>query len=334
MKLSVVIISWNDGDCILDCIASIYAETCNFDFEVIVTDNGSSDGSLAAIREKFPNVKLVENRRNLGYGGGNNAGFRETKGEYVLILNPDTVVRDRALEKLVAYAEKHPEGGAWGTPHLNPDGSYQQSAYPIPTIRAFLVAAIYQRWLGRLSEKFIADTYPGWQGTAEREIGFQAGCCLLIRRELLRALGGFDERLFHQFEDADLCLRVWKSGKSVLFYPGAEVTHVGGQNRGRYPIPVVLETHRSRYRFFYKHYGEKTLRQIRWVSLIQLGVRFLGYQLLSLVRRREIASNRLKMLRVVLTWHWRIDPCRFIEFGEEPDMCHIAGISAPNGRMI
>ncbi|RYD80204.1 MAG: glycosyltransferase family 2 protein, partial [Verrucomicrobiaceae bacterium] len=247
------------------------------------------------------------------------AGFREARGEYVLILNPDTIIHKGSIEKLLSNAESHPEAGAFGCRMLNADGTYQRSAHPIPSVRSYLIAALYLRGLVRFGGAFEADTYTRWTGTTDRAIGFQAGCCLLIRRELLLKLRGFDERLFHQFEDADLCKRVWGTGYSVRFCPEAVITHIGGQNRGRYPIPVILETHRSRYRFFFKHYGEKAVRQLRWISLAGTSLRFAGYTLLSLWQGRTRHENRLQMYRVLMQWHWRINPIRFILAGEEPD---------------
>ncbi|MHA3774166.1 glycosyltransferase family 2 protein [Verrucomicrobiota bacterium sgz303538] len=330
MKVSIVIICWNDRDDILKCLESIYREKKGISFEVIVTDNGSTDGSVEAVRGQFPAVKVVENVRNLGFGGGNNSGFREASGDYVLILNPDTILHTSALERLTSYADRHPEAGAFGCRVLNADGSYQHSAYPCPSVRSSLVAALYLRSLGRYSHLFEADTYRGWNGHSERVIGFQAGCCLLIRRELLLKLRGFDERLFHQYEDADLCLRVWKAGYSVSFCPDAEITHIGGLNRGRYPVAVILETHRSRYRFFYKHYGLSAVSKIRWIALISAALRLAGYQIVALCRRRDDLKKRLQVYRILIKWHWRMDPVRFIQSGEEPNLGYSPLAPAPD----
>ena len=320
MKLSIVVICWNDGSVIGDCLRSIYAETSSVDFEVIVADNGSTDGSAACVREQFPKVQLVENGCNLGFGPGNNAGFHVARGDYVLILNPDTVIHDRALEKLVAYADCHPQAGAFGCRVLNLDGSFQRTAQPRPTAGRYLTAALCGRWLSRLLGSNLSDTYDGWDGRTEREIGFQAGCCLLVRGELLRDLGGFDERFFHQFEDADLCHRIWNSGSSVLFCPAAEITHIGGQNRGGYPIRVVIETERSKYRYFHKHYGKTGALQIRRISLLAYGLRAAGYGLLHCLRPCEALANRLATYRALIAWNWCLNPARFIETGEEPDL--------------
>jgi GT2 family glycosyltransferase len=320
MKLSIVIICWNDLKVISNCLRSIYEETKAIDFEVIVSDNGSNDGSIDYIRRHYSQVQVVENKANLGFARGNNAGIRVAKGEYVLILNPDTIIHERALEKLVAFAERHPEAGAFGCRVLNPDGTFQNPARPLPSLRGYLLAGLYLRWLGRVSSFFASDLYPGWGGHSERPIGFQSGCCILFRGGLLRQLGGFDERFFYHFEESDLCLRVWESGASILFYPGAEITHLGGQSVGRFPIRFALETYRSGYRFFWKHYGQKGIRRIRWIYLLSLGLRFGGYYLLNVFKPSEALKNRLEMYRVSLKWHYRIDPLRFIESGEEPNL--------------
>lgn len=332
MKLSIVIICWNDLKVIANCVNSIFQETKKIDFEVIVSDNGSADGSVEYLRKHFPDVRIVENGANLGFAKGNNAGIREAQGEYILILNPDTVILDHALEKLVAFADTHVEAGAFGCRVLNPDGSFQNPARPIPTVSGYLVSALYLRGLGRISEAFASDVYQGWAGRSERTIGFQSGCCVLFRGELLKRLGGFDERFFYHFEETDLCFRVWKSGSSILFYPGAEITHLGGQSVGRFPIKFALETYRSCYRFFYKHYGRRGLIQIRWVNLLGLGLRYGGYKLLSLFNRAEALQNRLKMYAVAIKWNLRLKPAAFIKSGEEPNLGYEP--LAPPPRMI
>jgi GT2 family glycosyltransferase len=320
MKLSVVIICWNDLKVILDCISSVYSETSAIDYDIIVSDNASSDGSVAAIRERFPEVRILENTENFGFGKGNNAGIRVAQGEYILILNPDTIVRDRALEKLVAYADQHIEAGAFGCRILNLDGSVQLSAHPLPTVWSSLMKALCLRWPGRLWNGFCSDSYVNWDGRSERQIGFQGGCCLLARGKLLQELEGFDERFFHQFEDADLCRRMWDSGRPVLFFPGAEIIHIGGQNRGTYSIKVELETERSKYRYFHKYYGVPGAISIRYISILGLVLRCAALRLLRVFRRDEALDNKLRRHEVVLNWNWRLKPGRFIQTGAEPDV--------------
>lgn len=320
MTLSIVIICWNDLKVIGDCLRSIFEQTRGIDFEVIVSDNGSSDGSIDYIRKNFPKVRIVENGANLGFAKGNNAGIKVAQGDYVLILNPDTIIRDRALEKLVAFAGNHPEAGTFGCRVLNPDGSYQFPARPLPTVNGWLMGALCLAWLGKFSERFPSDRYCGWDGRTEKAIGFQSGCCILFRGDVLRKLEGFDERFFYHFEESDLCYRVWKSGSRVLFTPAAEITHLGGQSVGRFPIRFALETYRSGYRYFYKHYGTKGVFGIHRVYLLRFRLRLAGYGLLRIFKRTEALENRLKLYRVAIAWHSRLDPLKFIATGEEPDL--------------
>jgi GT2 family glycosyltransferase len=320
MKLSIIIVCWNDLRVIAECLRSVYSETTTIDFEVIVSDNGSTDGSPAYIRQHFPAAQIIENGVNLAYAQGNNVGIRVARGEFVLLLNPDTIIHDHALEKLVSYAEKHPEAAAFGCRVLNPDGSFQNPARPLPTLRGEFIAALYLRWLGRLSSWFESDLYLNWGGRTERQIGVQSGCCILVRGEVLKELGGFDERFFYNKDETDLCQRIWKSGRCILFYPKAEITHLGGQSVVRFRIRYALEAERSLYRYFYKHYGKAGLVRIRRIALLHLYVRSIGYGLLNLVKPSDLNSNRLEMYKVLIEWHRRVNPFRFIQTGEEPDV--------------
>jgi len=136
---------------------------------------------------------------------------------------------------------------------------------------------------------------------------------------MLTRLNGFDERFFYHFEECDLCCRVWDSGASILFFPGAEIIHLGGQSVGRFPIRFNLEPFRSADRFFYKHYGAKATQRIRRVFLLNLGLRYVGYKMLNLVKPSQALTNRLQMYQVALRWHYRLQPMRFIKDGEEPN---------------
>lgn len=329
MKLSVVIICWNDFKVIQDCLKSIFAEAMPWDFEVIVSDNGSADESIPFVKKNYPQVRIVENGANLGYAKGNNAGIRVTLGDYVLILNPDTIIHGKALENLVAYADKHLEAGAFGCKVLNRDGSDQGPARPLPTVPRYLISALYLRFLEHFSKFFAADKYMNWDGNAEQEIGFQSGCCVMVRRAVLEQINGFDERFFYHFEEADLCFRVWKSGRKILYFPGGSITHLGGQSVGRFPVRFALETYRSRYRYFYKHFGMQGLRQIRQISLLGLAIRWCGYSLKNFVKPQEAIGNRLKCYRVLLVWNWKLNLERFIRDGTEPETEYAPLAKAP-----
>jgi GT2 family glycosyltransferase len=315
MKLSVVIICWNDLRVIRDCLRSIYEGTHATDFEVIVSDNGSVDHSIEFIRKHYPQVRVVENQQNLGFARGNNAGICATRGEYVLILNPDTIIHDGSLDKLVAFADRHPEAGAFGCRVLNPDGTYQVSARLFPTVCRYWVAAL---GLAKLSSLFTYEEYRHWRGETERSIDWQSGCCVMFREDLLKSLGGFDEQFFYHFEEVDLCRRVRSAGRPILFTPEAVITHLGGQSVSRFPVRFEIEKHRSRYRYFYKHFGARAAWSCRRLSIARIRVRQVGYGLLNLLKPGETIQRRLDMYREVIRWNQALDPVEFVEKGEEP----------------
>lgn len=320
MKLSIVIVCWNDLKVISDCLRSIFAETHAIDFEIIVSDNDSTDGSVEFIRQNYPQVRVIENHANLGFSKGNNVGIRATQGEYVLILNPDTIIHDKALEKWIHFADQHVDAGGFGCRVLNPDGSNQGAPRPFPTIWRDVIAAFYLRPLAYVSDTFVSDTYTGWHGDTERLIDWQSGCCVMFRRDLLIRIGGFDEQFFYHYEEVDLCRRVWQAGYPIIYTPEASITHLGGQSVNRFPIRFALESYRNRYRYYYKHFGPNGARRCRQVSLVRLRVRQAGYGLIQLINNTDTLKSRMHMYRVATEWHQRIDPVRFIEIGEEPEL--------------
>jgi N-acetylglucosaminyl-diphospho-decaprenol L-rhamnosyltransferase len=320
MKLSVVIICWNDWKVIENCLQSIFACTHQVEFEVIVSDNGSTDGSVEKIKQQFPAVRVVENRANLGFARGNNSGIREAHGEYVLILNPDTIMHEGSLDRWMEFADRHPEAGAFGCKVHNPDGTYQESARRFQTPTRLLVAALYLRPLEYRAPEVFADQYLRWEGDTEREIDWQSGCCVMFRAEVLKQLNGFDEQFFYQYEEVDLCRRVWDAGYPIRFTPTASITHLGGQSVGRFPIRFVIEVSRNRYRYYYKHFGKQGARRCRRIMLMHFRVRLLGYGLLNLLRPRETLKNRLAMYRAAIKWNKLVDPVEFVETGAEPQI--------------
>lgn len=321
MKLSIVIICWNDLKVIGDCLHSIYAGTHSTGFEVIVSDNGSTDGTVEFIAQNYPKVRVLRNGSNLRFSKGNNAGIRVCQGELILILNPDTMIHDGALDKWVEFADRHPEAGAFGCRVLNPDGTYQGPAQPFPTIWRGWLAALYLRPLAYLSDVFISDTYTGWKGDTERTIDWQCGCAVMFRADLLKRLGGFDERFFYYYEDVDVCRRVWEAGYPVVYAPHVTITHLGGQSTTqRFPIAFELDKYRNRYRYFHKYYGRRGARRCRRVTLVWLRLRQLGYGLIHYLRPTDALRKRLELYRVAIAWNKRIEPVRLVENGEEPEI--------------
>ncbi len=317
LELSIVIICWNDLKVISDSVSSIFAHTRKTSFEVIVSDNGSTDGSPEHLERHFPKVRLIRNAANLGFAKGNNVGIRASRGEFVLILNPDTIIHEGALDRWVDFANRHPKAGGFGCRVLNADGSYQATARPFPTVMRDLSIALNARFLGRLSRRF-SDAYEGWRGDTEREVDWQSGCCVMFRSEILRQLGGFDEQFFYTNEETDLCFRIRQAGYPILFTPEAVITHLQGQSVKRSPLRFHIEAFKNRYRYFYKHYGTKAVVRYRLVWLLGFGLRQLAFGALNLASYSERRKERIEMWRALRKWNQALDPVRFVERGEEP----------------
>jgi len=238
----------------------------------------------------------------------------------ILILNPDTIVHDGALDRWVRFADQHPEAGGFGCRVLNTDGSYQGCARPFPTIWREWIAALYLRPLGFISPVFISDKYIGWNGDTERLIDWQSGCALLVRADLLNRLGGFDETLSFYYEDVDLCHRIWRAGYPIIYTPEVTITHIGRQSTNNIRLAAELDKYRNRYRYFYKHFGREGARRCRSSSLAWLRIRQVGYGLAQLINPSEILERELELYRVAAEWNRFVDPVRLVEDGREPQL--------------
>jgi GT2 family glycosyltransferase len=320
MKLSIIILCWNDKTVIANCLQSIYANTTSTECEVIVSDNGSTDGSIEFVRKKYPAVRVIENGTNLRFAKGNNVGIQASRGEYVLILNPDTIIHEGSLDKLIRFADAHPEAGAFGCRVLNLDGSYQESARPFATIRGEWILALYLKPLGHLSNWLLPCLYVGWKGDTQRVVQWVSGCFIVARTELLKRIGGFDEQFFYYYEDMDLCRRIWEAGYSIVFTPEMAITHLGGQSTKRFAAAFKLDSQITRYRYYYKYYGRRGVRRARWVLLASLALRRFGLGLAQLIKPTDYRKARLETSRVAFDWNMRLDPVRLIENGEEPEV--------------
>ena len=221
--VSIIIASFNTKELTLQCIKSIVDSAKQIKYEIIVVDNGSTDGSvgeLTKLTKLTKLIKLVKNSENLGFAKANNQGIKIAKGRYILLLNTDTKVKNGAIEKLINFAEETPDAGAVGPRLLNPDGSTQPSVFRLPTISR----VITQYWLGKNG---LLDKYSP-QGPKPDKVESLVMAAFLITPEALKEVGFLDERYFMFYEDFDYCRRVWKSGLKVYYLPRSEVVHYHG----------------------------------------------------------------------------------------------------------
>jgi GT2 family glycosyltransferase len=229
LDVSILIVSFNTKAMTLEAISSVVRETHDVSYEIIVVDNISTDGSADAIAAHPAQPKLIRLGENIGFGRGNNLAAEHAGGGYVLLLNPDTVVTDRAIDRLVAFARANPRALIWGGRTLFPDGSlnpascWQRITPWNLAMRATGLAALFPN-----SSLFNPEAYGGWQRDTVREVDIVSGCFLLIPRPVWLALGGFDPTFFMYGEEADLCLRARRLGARPVVTPEATIIHHGG----------------------------------------------------------------------------------------------------------
>jgi hypothetical protein len=254
-SLSIVIVSWNTRDLLAQCLASVFTqqgdEGAQLSLEVFVVDNASQDGSLEMVRDRFPQAHLLENPGNPGFAAANNQGIRQCRGRYILMLNPDTIVKPGALATLVDFMDAHPQAGAAGPRLLNADGSLQESCYPRPTLgREF--------WrLFHLDKLATLAIYPmqRWRLDTPREVDVLMGACLLVRWAVFDQVGLWEEMYFMYSEEVDLCTRVQAAGWGLFWVPQAEVVHFGGQSTRQVAEKMFLRLYQSKILYFRRHQG-------------------------------------------------------------------------------
>lgn len=228
--LSIIIVSFNTKEMTLACLQSVYQNTCLDVFEVIVLDNNSSDGSADAIELEFPSVKLIRSNTNHGFAIGNNIAIHQACSEFILLLNPDTLVLDKAIDHLIEFAKRNMGAGIWGGKtlfadnSLNPNSCHQKMTLWNQFCRTF--------WLDRLfknSPVFASEHYGGWQRDSVREVDIVTGCFFLTTLALWQELGGFSEKYFMYGEENDFCLRAQEQkGYRPKITPDACIIHFGG----------------------------------------------------------------------------------------------------------
>lgn len=265
--LSIVIVSWNVRDLLRACLESIHATApTDLSLEVIVVDNGSTDGTVEMLRKAFPWVWLIEAGGNLGFSGGNNLGLTASRGRYVLLLNPDTLVLGDALPKMLAYMEAHPQVGALGPQLLNEDGTVQSSRRRFPT---FWTAVFESTWLQPIAPKRTLDRYYMRDHDDDEivEVDWVQGAALLVRREVIEQVGSFDEGFFMYSEELDWQKRIKAAGWQIVYYPEAQIVHYGGKSSEQVIAQRHIYFQNSKVRYFRKHHGDLVGFLIRLILL-------------------------------------------------------------------
>jgi len=298
--VSIIIVSWNTSAYLRRCLAAIPQAAVGLTIEVIVVDNGSTDGTQAMLAEKFPRVRVIQKPENLGFGRANNVGARASQGRTILLLNSDCELQSSALAAMVSALDGDPSLGAVFCRLLNTDGTLQPSVHPsFPSPWStigdlfFLSSLRYAVYRTPVLHRWLLVWTVRAHGEAH-DVAWGGGACLLIRRAVLEATGGFDEQFFMYCEDMDLCKRIREAGYRLRYLPEPSAIHHWGKSTAQLPAVMLREAYKSRVYYFQKHFPGWGGSVARWMALRELEIRRLVFCLLAFVpsRRRPAFRDR------------------------------------------
>jgi len=265
--LSIAIVNYRKGPLLLACLDSIYKTVGDLTVEVVVVDNASCDGIADVLPTRYPQSRLILNSANLGFAKATNQAIATAQGSYILLLNPDTVVMQGALQTLVGYLEGNPDAGAVGPQLVGPGGAIQLSCRSFPSYSTAFFGhyALLTRWFPRnpFSRRYLLSD---WDHGTVREVDWVSGACLMTRRDVLERAGLLDEHFFLFNEDVDLCKRMRDAGWKVVYVPEARVIHHIGASQEKVPSALVIARHRGMVHYYRKHLR----RGLLWDRLVAL----------------------------------------------------------------
>ncbi len=277
--LTISIVSYNSLNFLKECLDSILRNPPALDYEIIVVDNASNDGTVEFVKKNYPEVALISNNRNIGFAAANNKSIEKSHSKYVLLINSDCRVYEKSLDSLVEFMKKNPKIGIAGPKIVNSDGTIQLSCRRFPSL------------LNAAAHTILADIFPGNPFSKKYKLAdicrdnpfrvdWVSGSCVIIRKEALEDTGVLDEKYFMYVEDLDICYRMWQENWEVYYYPQAEIMHHIAGSSGGGKIKSSFRMQKSVFYFFWKNYRKN------WrIILIPLLVLVLGFRLfLSVVK--------------------------------------------------
>jgi len=260
LDLSIIIVNYNVKEFLQNLIHSIEKASLNLTKEILIVDNASDDGSVEFIKEKFPQIKLIANQKNLGFGKANNIGLKQANGKYILLINPDTLVAEDTFEKMIKFFESNSEAGLAGCKILNPDGSLQlacRRSFPGPWTSFTKVTGLSNLFPN--SKIFARYNLTYLDENKTYEVDAISGSFMMMRKEVYEKVGGFDEQFFMYGEDLDLCYRIQKSGFKVYYVHSTQIIHYKGESTKRSSLDETKVFYNAMHLFVKKHLSSSLL---------------------------------------------------------------------------
>ena len=275
MNLSCIIVNYYNSAPLKNCLESVTRTLQKISFEVIVVDNSQDDPGMASIKESYPQICYIQNSTNVGFARANNQAVQSAQGEILLFLNPDTILTDQAIEKMVAHLKSNADIGALGPKVLNTDGSLQYSCRRFPTFMTgfFNRYSLLSRWFpdNLYTVRYLMKDF---SHNEEREVDWLSGCCLMVPHTVFEKAGGFDEHYFLFNEDVDLCRAIHQNGFKVKYFPSAKITHHISTSNSKVPVDIIIKRHLGMSHYYGKHHGENFA--IRTIVNIAISLRCLS----------------------------------------------------------
>ncbi|MDH4222569.1 MAG: glycosyltransferase family 2 protein [candidate division Zixibacteria bacterium] len=301
VELSIIIVNFNTKLLLKQCLESIYQNLDNIEHEIFVVDNNSKDGSPSMIKENFPSVLLIENKENVGFAKANNQAIQKARGQYLLLLNSDTIIPAGTLTLMVNFMDLNPKAGALGVKLVDRDSNLQTSCRHFPTVFTML-----SQFFG-LSSRFPKSKIFGWYDMGywdhcqTRKVDCVPGTSLLVRKKAVQEVGLLDENYFMYFEDTDWCYRITRAGWKVVFLPEVKVIHLGGasadrSNRGLlYDKTLTRELFNSLFYYFRKFHGGFSVLILKIFIPLSLIIRMLKWIFAYIFRQIDVKEFSYKM---------------------------------------
>ena len=279
MNISIIIVSYNTADLLMDCLVSLQAAS-GVEKEVFVVDNCSADNSAKMVAERFPEIGLIVNSENKGFGTANNQALKLCSGRYIVFLNPDTAIKPDTLHNAIEFMDANQHVGLAGSKIINPDGTPQES----------------------ISYKYPGETYTsGETENLKGNIASVMGAFMITRKELIKDIGGFDEDFFLYGEDQDLCWRIRQKDFYIGYIEDAKVLHWGGQSEVHtLPAAIFAKKIKAEYLFYAKHYKPETIARIKKAEKLKAAFRLITLKIaLPFSKEKTIVQNKIDRYRLI-----------------------------------